>query len=105
MTSRHRPFADLVDDLPTPPFRRLLEIVSPDAATVGQAASERPDTPLGISALLTGSARTPSLVSQIRAELLSTDRADWLVSFIKWNGMITTPILSITVLPVIYWLW
>ncbi|MDG4867023.1 DUF3427 domain-containing protein [Guyparkeria sp. 1SP6A2] len=81
------PFTKLVDEFPVPPFRRLLEVISPDAATVGQGGSERPDTPLSISALLTGSARTPSLISQIRQELLSADRADWLVSFIKWSGI------------------
>ncbi|WP_410278808.1 DUF3427 domain-containing protein [Guyparkeria sp.] len=81
------PFTELVDEIPTPPFRRLLEIVSPDAAAVGQMTNERPDTPLSVSALLTGSARTPSLISQIRRELLTADRADWLVSFIKWSGI------------------
>lgn len=87
LAKNDHPFTALVDDLPAPPFRRLLEVVSPDAATVGQATNERPDTPLGVSALLTGSSRTPSLVSQIRAELHSADRADWLVSFIKWSGI------------------
>ncbi|MFP4640492.1 MAG: DUF3427 domain-containing protein [Guyparkeria sp.] len=81
------PLAPLVDDIPTPPFRQLLEVLPESAATVGQSRSERPDSPLDISALLTGSARTPSLVSQIRKELLSADRADWLVSFIKWSGI------------------
>ncbi|MFW6342371.1 MAG: DUF3427 domain-containing protein [Halothiobacillaceae bacterium] len=81
------PFTKLVDELPLPPFRRLLEVRPPEAAAIGQAQAERPDTPLGVSTLLTGSSRTPSLVSQIRAELHSADRADWLVSFIKWSGI------------------
>lgn len=87
LAANDHPFTELVDELPLPPFRRLLEVVPPEAATVGQGQSERPDTPLGISALLTGSARTPSLISQIRAELHTADRADWLVSFIKWSGI------------------
>jgi len=87
LSASDHPFSSLVDELPTPPFRRLLEVLPPEAATVGRGASERPDTPLGISALLTGSARTPSLVSQLRAELATADRADWMVSFIKWSGI------------------
>ncbi|MEC9482781.1 MAG: DEAD/DEAH box helicase family protein, partial [Halomonas sp.] len=87
LAASDHPFNALVDELPRPPFRRLLEVLPPEAVTVGQGQSERPDTPLGISALLTGSSRTPSLISQIRAELLSADRADWLVSFIKWSGI------------------
>ena len=81
------PLADLLNELPTPPFRQLLEVIEPEAAAVGQVSSERPDTPLSVSALLTGSSRTPSLVSQIRKELQTADRADWLVSFIKWSGI------------------
>ncbi|MCD7798378.1 MAG: DUF3427 domain-containing protein [Akkermansiaceae bacterium] len=47
----------------------------------------RPDTALDASALLTGAARTPSLLSQISKELGSCDQADWLVSFIKMSGI------------------
>jgi superfamily II DNA or RNA helicase/HKD family nuclease len=47
----------------------------------------RPDTPLSESALLTGSSRTPSLQSQLIKELATCDRADWLVSFIKFAGI------------------
>ncbi|MFN2381095.1 MAG: DUF3427 domain-containing protein [Guyparkeria sp.] len=87
LAASDHPLTELADDLPLPPFRRLLEVLPPEAATVGQGKSERPDTPLGISALLTGSARTPSLISQLRAELATADHADWLVSFIKWSGI------------------
>ena len=48
----------------------------------------RPDTPLSISALLTGSSRSPALRTQIIKELASCDRADWLVSFIKYAGIL-----------------
>ena len=47
-----------------------------------------PDTPLSISALLTGSSRSPSLRTQIIKELSSTDQADWLVSFIRYSGLL-----------------
>jgi len=85
-TSGH-PLAGLVQDMLVPPFRQLLEIVTRDAQLVGKPDSMRPDAPLGVSALLTGSSRSPSLITQIRKELLSSDRADWLVSFIKWSGI------------------
>ena len=81
------PLAGLARDIPVPPFRQLLEVVTRDAQLVGTPDSVRPDAPLGVSALLTGSSRSPSLITQIRKELLSADRADWLVSFIKWSGI------------------
>ena len=52
------------------------------------APAVRPDTPLSVSALLTGSSRTPSLLTQLIKELASCDRADWLVSFIKFAGIL-----------------
>ncbi len=48
----------------------------------------RPDTPLAVSALLTGSSRSPALRSQLIKELATCDRADWLVSFIKYAGIL-----------------
>lgn len=52
-----------------------------------------PDTPLATSALLTGSSRSPSLRTQLEKELASCDRADWIVSFIKFAGIL--PLLSV----------
>ena len=52
------------------------------------ASSVRPDTPLSVSSLLTGSSRSPALRSQIIKELASCDKADWLVSFIKFAGIV-----------------
>ncbi len=48
----------------------------------------RPDTPLAVSALLTGASRSPALRIQLQKELASCDRADWLVSFIKYAGIV-----------------
>ncbi len=50
--------------------------------------NERPDTPLSVSALLTGSSRSPALRTQLIKELITCDRADWLVSFIKFSGIL-----------------
>ncbi|TQE99103.1 MAG: DUF3427 domain-containing protein, partial [Spiribacter salinus] len=76
------PLADLAELLPSLPFRQLMEVREPEAEALGAAGRDRPDIPLSLSALLTGSRQSPSLVSQIEKELGSCDRADWLVSFI-----------------------
>ena len=47
-----------------------------------------PDTPLATSALLTGAARTPKLGEQIKKELATCDRAEWMVSFIRMTGLV-----------------
>jgi superfamily II DNA or RNA helicase len=65
--------------------RRLLA-VSADAQT-GPASVERPDTPLSVGCLLTGTRVDPSLVSQLRKEIRSATRIDILCSFIKWGGV------------------
>ena len=81
------PLADLADFLPSLPFRQLMEVREPSALAVGAGQTDRPDIPLGLSALLTGSRQSPSLISQIEKELASCNRADWLVSFIKFSGI------------------
>ena len=48
---------------------------------------ERPDTPLSATCLMTGTRQDPSLVSQLRKEILAADRLDILCSFIKWGGV------------------
>ena len=50
-------------------------------------APARPQTPLALGALLTGTRLDPSLVSQLRRELASADQVDILCSFIKWSGI------------------
>ncbi|MCW5971639.1 MAG: DUF3427 domain-containing protein [Blastocatellales bacterium] len=82
----------------------LLSLAAPDAAgskdyRVGSAelllavsraleqVPPRPDTPLSISCLMTGTRQDPSLVSQLRKEIATADRVDILCSFIKWGGV------------------
>lgn len=49
--------------------------------------SESPLTGLSESTLLTGAPDDPSLASELRKEILSADRIDILMSFIKWSGI------------------
>lgn len=81
------PLSELAPEVPRPMPRQLVEVVTEARAILGSANSVRPDVPLAVSALLTGSRHTPSLVSQIEKELASADRADWLVSFIRFSGI------------------
>lgn len=49
--------------------------------------SATPSTPLSLSSLLTGSGDDPPLERELRLEMLSADRIDLLVSFIKYSGL------------------
>lgn len=69
-----------------PESTELLQQIKPELPLV--ASTTRPDTPLSVSSLLTGSSRSPSLRSQLIKELATCDKADWLVSFIKFAGII-----------------
>ena len=62
--------------------RRLLQVLDPALAN-----SPRPETPLSVGALLTATSGDPSLVSQLKQEMLHADGVDMLVSFIKWSGI------------------
>jgi len=74
-------------ELPTEQAR-LPEDVRRLLAVYGEGVPPaRPDTPISETSLLTGTRVDPSLVSQLKRELASADRVDFLCSFIKWSGI------------------
>lgn len=75
---------DLIESI-KPLSTEVLHQIKPE--TPLPALTVRLDTPLSVSSLLTGSSRSPALRSQIIKELASCDKADWLVSFIKFAGI------------------
>lgn len=77
------------DDLVDESNSQLLSLV-PKAATLGagaQARLTRPETPMAQSSLFTGARLEPSMASELKKEIVSADRIDMLVSFIKWSGL------------------
>lgn len=65
----------------------VLDKVNSKYAVVNEKNISRPSTSLLQSSLFTGSTTEPTLVSELKKEILSADRIDMLVSFIKWSGL------------------
>ena len=64
-----------------------MRLISIFDVAIHKTIPTRPDTPIALGALLTGTREDPSLISQIKKEIGSANQIDMLVSFIKWSGV------------------
>jgi len=87
-TTKEADFAALSVDERAEQLLALLREADPRLA-VGKTASDlsRPETSIAQSSLFTGAIHEPQMYTELKKEIVSADRIDMLVSFIKWSGL------------------
>ena len=87
-TTQEADFASLGVDQRAEQLLALLRDNDPRLAT-GKSAKEleRPETSIAQSSLFTGAIHEPQMYTELKKEIVSADRIDILVSFIKWSGL------------------
>ena len=87
-TTKEADFASLGVDQRAEQLLALLREADPRLA-VGKTAADlsRPETSISQSSLFTGAIHEPQMYTELKKEIVSADRIDMLVSFIKWSGL------------------
>ena len=87
-TTKEADFAALSVDQRAELLLALLQEQDPRLA-VGKTVADlsRPETSIAQSSLFTGAIHEPQIYTELKKEIVSADRIDMLVSFIKWSGL------------------
>ena len=87
-TTQEADFAALGVDRRAEQLFALLRESDPRLA-VGRTAADvaRPETSIAQSSLFTGAVHEPQMYTELKKEIVSSDRIDMLVSFIKWGAL------------------
>ena len=87
-TTQEADFATLSVDQRAEQLLALLREQDPRLA-VGKTAADliRPETSIAQSSLFCGAIHEPQMYTELKKEIVSADRIDMLVSFIKWSGL------------------
>lgn len=80
-------FEELIINKNAKQLLALLEKTNSIYSVNDKAEVIRPETSIAVSSLFTGAIHEPSMFSELKKEILSCDRIDMLVSFIKWSGL------------------
>jgi len=87
-TTKEADFAALGVDQRAEQLLALLRETDPRLAA-GKTAADiaRPETSIAQSSLFTGAVHEPQMYTELKKEIVSANRIDMLVSFIKWSGL------------------